>query len=241
MIEPDPGDGQGVVLRKGYLDMVPLNSFYMDGTFVFYDQEFCEENYPANALIWRMVSTFYAGNLEAQKLLPREILLKRYGLDRKQETWQKMEAEFLSDLLHQKTLLKYHNQCRRNYETLYYNRRRMNYSDEEYHRLFMDIFHNADTRKLILFGSGIVTKRFLSLYRKDYPVYAVIDNKEEKWGQEVEGIPIRSPELLTRILRRKILCPNPTAESLPCVHRRRWHGILSPSLPNAITEALPSV
>ena len=199
MIEPDPGDGQGVVLRKGYLDMVPLNSFYMDGAFVFYDQEFCEENYPANALIWRMVSTFYAGNLEAQKLLPREILLKRYGLDRKLETWQKMEADFLSDLLHQKTLLKYHNQCRRNYGTLYYNRRRMNYSDEEYHRLFVDIFHNADTRKLILFGSGIVTKRFLSLYRKDYPVYAVIDNKEEKWGQEVEGIPIRSPEFLTRM------------------------------------------
>lgn len=199
MIEPDTGDGQGVVLRKGYLDMVPLNSFYMDGTFVFYDQEFCEENYPANALIWRMVSTFYAGNLEAQKLLPREILLKRYGLDRKLETWQKMEADFLSDLLHQKTLLKYHNQCRRNYGTLYYNRRRMNYSDEEYHRLFVDIFHNADTRKLILFGSGIVTKRFLSLYRKDYPVYAVIDNKEEKWGQEVEGIPIRSPEFLTRM------------------------------------------
>lgn len=197
--EPDPGDGQGVVLRKGYLDMVPLNSFYMDGTFVFYDQEFCEENYPANALIWRMVSTFYAGNLEAQKLLPREILLKRYGLDRKLEKWQKMEADFLSDLLHQKTLLKYHNQCRRNYETLYCNRRRMNYSDEEYHRLFVDIFHNADTRKLILFGSGIVTKRFLSLYRKDYPVYAVIDNKEEKWGQEVEGIPIRSPEFLTRM------------------------------------------
>lgn len=203
IIRHDLGDGQGAVLQKGYLDMVPLNSFYLNGTFVFYDQEFCEENYPANALIWRMVSTFYAGNPEAQKLLPREILLKRYDLDRNLEKWQKMEADFLSDLLHQKTLLKYHNQCWRNYGTVYRNRQRMNYSAEEYQRLFVDIFRNTDNRKLVLFGSGNFTKRFLNLYRQEHPVYAVIDNNEEKWGQEVDGIPIQSPELLKQMRKEE--------------------------------------
>ena len=96
--EPDQGDGEGAVLRKGYIDMVPLNSFYMNDTFVFYDQEFCEENYPANALIWRMVATFYAGDLEVQKLLPMDILLERYDLKRRLEKWQKIEWDFLADL-----------------------------------------------------------------------------------------------------------------------------------------------
>lgn len=196
IVAPDTGDGQGAILRRGYLDMVPLNSFYINDTFVFYDQEFCKENYPANGLIWRMIATFYAGDLEAQKLLPMEVLLERYNLKREMENWQKMELAFLADLRQEKALRKYHEKYRRNCDAVNSNRQRLNYSSEQYQRLFIDIFKNADTRKLILFGSGNFTKRFLGLYRQDYPVYAIIDNNREKWGQELEGIPIQSPAIL---------------------------------------------
>lgn len=207
IVKPDQGDGEGAVLRKGYIDMVPLNSFYntlnnntfSNNTFIFFDQEFCEENYPANALIWRMVATFYAGDMEVQKLLPMDVLLERYDLKRKLEKWQKMEWDFLSDLRQEKVLRKYHEKYRRNYDTVNSNRQRLNYSSERYQRLFVDIFRNADTRKLILFGSGNFTKRFLGLYRQDYPVYAIIDNNQEKWGQEIDGIPIRPPEILDQL------------------------------------------
>lgn len=199
ILEPDRGDGNGAVLRKGYIDMVPLNSFYLGGTFVFYDQEFCMENYPANALIWRMVATFYAGDLEVEKLLPMKILLDRYDLNRKLSKWQKLEWDFLADLRQEKTLRKYHEACRRNYDVVNSNRQRLNYSSDEYQKLFIDIFRNADTRKLILFGSGNFTKRFLSLYGQDYPVYAVVDNNREKWGQKIEGVSIQSPELVSAL------------------------------------------
>lgn len=195
----DRGDGEGVLLKKGYLDMVPLNSFYKEGTFVFYDQEFCEEHYPANAVIWRMIATFYAGDMEVQKILPIEVLLERYDLKKKLEKWQKMEGEFLARLRQERVLQRYHDKYRQNYNVIHSNRQRMNYSAEEYQKLFVDIFRNAGTRKLVLFGSGVFARRFLELYRQDYPVYAVVDNNEDKWGQKIGDIEIQSPKILQQM------------------------------------------
>ena len=195
IIEPDKGDGNGAILKYGYLDMVPLNSFYKDGEFVFYDQEFCLENYPANVLIWRMISSFYFGDMEANKLLQREVLLERYDLKRNLEKWQRMEWEFLGELKNDRQLWEYRKQNRRDGNVVNSNRQRLNYSAEDYQRLFIDIFKNADTRKLILFGSGNFTKKFLNLYKDSYPVFAIVDNNSEKWGQEMEGVTIHSPKL----------------------------------------------
>ena len=196
IIRPDQGDGEGAILKRGYLDMVPLNSFYVRGTFVFYDQEFCEENYPANEIIWRMVATFYAGDIEAEKLLPRDRLLERYGLMERLEQWQKMEWEFLEKLRKEKELQAYHDRCWRSQEVVAANRWRMNYSADEYQTMFFDIFRDADSKKLILFGAGKFTRRFLSSYDKDHQIYAIVDNNERMWGQEIEGIIVRPPEFL---------------------------------------------
>ena len=192
----DQGDGEGVILSRGYLDMVPLNSFYIDGTFVFYDQEFCEEHYPANAILSRMVHTFYAGNGEFQKYYPIEKLLERYGLTKKIEQWRKMEHEFLAELRKERELRQYHEACRGNTGAIHANRQRINYSEENYRRLFMDIFENIDNRKLILFGSGLYAKRFIGLYQQEYPVSFIVDNNQEKWGQQLCQIPIQQPDSL---------------------------------------------
>lgn len=199
IVKADSEDGRGAILKRGYLDLVPLNSFYMDGNFVFYDQEFYVENYPANAIVSRMLTTFYAGNIELNRIMPMNQLLERYGLNKYLGQWYNMEWDFLSKLRNDRELHFYRESCRRNTDLLNANRQRMNYSEEEYQQLFIDVFHNADTRKLILFGAGIFTKRFLELYGQDYPVFAIIDNNEKKWGQKLDGVEICSPKLLTKL------------------------------------------
>ncbi len=203
IVKSDQGDGEGAILRRGYLDMVPLNSFYIDGTFVFYDQEFCEENYPANAILSRMVYTFYAGNNELQRYYSIEKLLERYGLTKKIEQWRRMEHKFLADLRKERELRQYHETCRGTVGVIHSNRQRVNYSEENYRRLFIDIFETADDRKLILFGSGQYAKRFLELYHQEYPVTLIVDNNKEKWGQQLNDIPIQRPESLCDMQNRE--------------------------------------
>ena len=196
IVKEDIGDGEGAVLRRGYLELVPLNCFWIDGEFVFFDQEFYVENYPANAIITRMINTFYSGNLDLNRIISKEELFKRYHLTKQIDRWQGMEFSFLSKLLNLESLSAYYGKRRYNEDVANSNRQRINCSEAEYRKIFINIFKNADTRKLILFGAGNFAKKFLALYGQDYPVYAIIDNNREKWGQEIDGVKIQSPEIL---------------------------------------------
>lgn len=200
-VHEDLGDGEGILLQRGYLDMVPLNSFFMNGTFVFYDQEFCVDNYPANTLLMRMIMTFYSGNPQLHKILPMEVLMKRYGLWEKRDNWCRMEWEFLATLRKEKELRLYHEAHRADSEVVNSNRQRMNFSTEAYQRLFVNIFDHLENRQLILFGSGAFSKKFLTLYGKDFPVKAILDNQPARWGKDLAGIEIFSPAFLQKLAK----------------------------------------
>lgn len=196
VVKEDLGDGEGAILRRGYPDMVPLNCFHVDGEFLFYDQEFSVGNYPANAIMARTITTFYCGYREANRIIPMDALFQRYHLAQKREKWIQMEGAFLTELLNHSQLSVYYNQHRISEGALNSNRQRINCTDWEYRKLFVDIFEHADTRRLILFGSGNFAEKFLTLYGRDYPVYAIIDNNEKKWGTKIKGIEVQSPDIL---------------------------------------------
>lgn len=199
IISPDTGDGRGAVLRQGFMDLVPLNSFYIDGSFVFYDQEFCMDELPANVLIWRMVASFYAADLGAEKIYPKDRLLERYHLKERLSEWKTAEWDFLKALRKETLLEEYHRKRHADRETILNNRKRMNASARYLEQKHEDIFAGIEGRQLILFGTGKYAQKFLALYGEDFPVYAMLDNNAEKTGQKLCGIPIKAPSYLLEL------------------------------------------
>lgn len=201
------GRDLGPILERGYIDMVPLNCFY-DGTiedsksrFIYYDQEFYWDNCPAKAIMYRSISIIYDGtDKEFERIMPRTELLDRYGLAGCEDLWQRMSSRFTETLRNQKQLRPYYENKRVDGRILYTNREKINYSAKEYQRIFVDIFNDySDDKKLILFGSGRFTERFLFEFAGDYSIYSIVDNNSAKWGTTMAGIPVNSPDILREI------------------------------------------
>lgn len=194
-VSEDAGDGEGILLEKGYPDLVPLNAFYVDGKFVFFDQEFAIENYPANMTIWRAVSSMGPAVAKCEKYT-MEDLYKRYGIFEKLSKWQAMEWDFISKLRKEKEMAPYYSKIRYDGNKVYSNRLRMNFSAEEYMQKFVNLFKGLENKKVIVFGSGQFAKQFMQMYGGDYDVAAVIDNRKDKHGEKFYGVKIYGAEIL---------------------------------------------
>lgn len=210
------GRDLGPILLKGYIDMVPLNCFYdvnekdFKKRFIYYDQEFYWKNCPAKAIMYRSITIIYdKTDEEFEHIVPQELLLERYGLAECQDIWIRMSARFTDTLRNQRTLLPYYENTRTDGRILYTNREKINYSTKEYQKLFVDIFDEAENKKIVLFGSGRFAEKFLFQFGDDYPIYAIVDNNCSKWGTSMGQIPIISPDELKEIPpkeRHVIIC-----------------------------------
>lgn len=201
------GRDVGPVLARGYIDMVPLNCFYDESAkdsksrFIYYDQEFYWENCPAKAVMYRSIMIIYDGtDKEFERIVAKGDLLDRYGLSECEDMWQRMSSRFTDVLRNQKPLRPYYENKRIDGRILYTNREKINYSAKEYQKVFADIFDGFDdSKKLILFGSGRFTERFLFQFAGDYNIYSIVDNNSAKWGTTMQGVPVNSPDILKDI------------------------------------------
>ena len=189
----------GVILKRGYVDMVSLNCFHTEKGFLFFDQEFYIESFPANAIFIRTIDFIYRSCPELEMLYPRDELLRYFDLYEHRNTWKNFVNTFLADLRNEKELAVYHRQHRRNEKVVWSNRYRMDYTQEEYDRLFTNILKDAANRKLYLFGSGCYAEQFIAQFGQYYKIEGILDNDEEKWDKNVAGIEIHSPSSLEGI------------------------------------------
>lgn len=81
----------GPVLEKACIDMIPFNCFYTEGAYLFYDQEFVRENYPASYVMFRALRYTYSFAPEAETMLPLAEIRQRYGLS--DALWAAYESE----------------------------------------------------------------------------------------------------------------------------------------------------
>ena len=186
----------GVILKRGYLDLVSLNCFHVNGEFVFYDQELYLENVPAKAILLRTIEFIYKFHGDLDRILPRKEVMERYGLREHKDLFGKFTWRFLNELRHDDGLSDYFREGRREYGTVMENRRRMNYSEEEYRLIFKDIFHHTRGRRLYLFGSGKYARRFRERYGSAYPAEGYLDNDRSRWGTMVDGLSVQGPHML---------------------------------------------
>ena len=180
---------------KGYPDLIPLNGFYHDNQFMFFDQEFSTQDYPAEVAILRTVNSLSPAVTACEKYT-MDGLYQRYGLKENLNKWQAMEWDFISKLRKEKELAPYFSKMRCDGNKVYSNRLRMNFSAEEYLSKFVNIFKDLDKKKVVVFGSGLFAKQFMQMYGGDYNVTAIIDNRKDKWGEEFFGVKISGVDVL---------------------------------------------
>ena len=189
----------GVILKRGYIDMVSINCFHTENGFVFFDQEFYIENFPANAIFIRTIDFIYWNNPDMFKLYPRDELLKYFKLYEYRTTWRGKVNSFLGELRSEEELSAYHRMYRRDNRVIMPNRFRMDYSQEEYERLFTNIFKGVGSKKIYLFGSGKYSEKFIEQFGQYYDIAGIVDNNKERWGEKLLGIEICSPNILGKL------------------------------------------
>ena len=183
----------GVILKRGYVDLASINCFHTGKGFLFFDQESYLENFPANAIFIRTIDFIYKDRPELEQIQPREELYKYFNLFEHRATWWKAGSMFLNKLRNDEGLARYHRRYRRDEHIVTSNRYRMDYTQEEYDRLFGNIFKGVGNKKIFLFGSGNYAKRFIEQFGKYFEISGILDNNKDRWGDNIAGIKIGSP------------------------------------------------
>ncbi len=85
----------GVILEHAYIDMIPLNCFYIDQKFVFFDQEFRVSNYPARYVMFRALRYTELACRQNGQEFDLEYFKKRYQLKQIWKACMEEEDRFI--------------------------------------------------------------------------------------------------------------------------------------------------
>lgn len=189
----------GATYQKVYIDLVPLNCFVVDGEFVFYDQEFCEENYPINVVLLRAIDIIYMGDKQMEEIVPESFFLNKYNLTDKVNAYRAKGHNYIEKLRNRDTLAEFNAAHMVDATAINANRQRMNFSIQEYNKLFMNLMNNTENKQIFIFGSGQWARKFVAEFGEVLSINAMLDNQEENQGKVIAGIHVMSPDVLKNL------------------------------------------
>lgn len=184
------------IYHEVYIDMVPLNAFYKEGEFVFFDQEFKEHNYPVKVVLARAIDILYGGDKRMEEIVPVEYFLSQYDMWGKISVYRTMGDTYIKSLRNTNSLAEYNSRHLAQMSEINVNKQRINFTEEEYRGVFVDLLKDTKDKKVYVFGSGVWARKFIAEYGDRVCIQALMDNNSDRWGQIVEGVEVISPEVL---------------------------------------------
>lgn len=194
----------GPILAEGFMDLVPLNCFWDGESYLIFDQEYVEKNIPAKLMMLRSIIIMYDGVDFKDALVTPEELYDRYGITNSLEALRKLEASFVTRLRenHGSSLLTISpNEIKENYQRIFAGKN--DKMSENTLELLMKQYkeHCFETQDadVVLWGAGNWCDKFLSFYKDEFNVIAIIDSDLQKQGMSLYGIKIRDESVLEEI------------------------------------------
>ena len=195
---PEDRASIGVVLERGYPDLASINCFETENGPLYFDQEFYVPQLSTNSIFMRTLEFVYSNCPQMYQVIKYDDLLDYFNLSRHKAFFQAQANKYIADFVNKKELASFEKMNQPDYHNLATNRFRMDYTQEEYEKLFTDIFKDAEGKKMYLFGSGDYAKKFIDKYKDQYDIAGIIDNNRDKWGTDLEGIRIYQPAQLLK-------------------------------------------
>jgi cytidyltransferase-like protein len=212
----DPNIDWGPILSKAYLEMIPVNCFFDNGQFLFFDQEFVKENYPAKYVMFRAINDIYWFAPHTEQYVSRHEMKERYGLTELWPFFLKEERRF-QDQLRQREMYKQFykwasidlNNIMRNGRLLLMEKSQQIHANIPKRERIFAAVDGVEGKLIVLFGAGRMMEHYLKKYGSNYPPSYIIDNDKTKWNTEKHGFLIQSPQLLKELIPgqyRVIIC-----------------------------------
>lgn len=89
-------ENSGPILKNAFIELIPLNCFWINGSYLFFDQEFVFENIPAKYILFRGIDISLQYIVGMQQIISRQDFEERYGISC--ELWdyfKKKDTEFV--------------------------------------------------------------------------------------------------------------------------------------------------
>lgn len=195
-----PDADWGIILKKAYIEMIPVNSFWVDEDILFYDQEFTKENCPANYVLFRALRDIYTFSPEIEEYISLEEMKVRYGLSATWDIYAQEEERFQTELRRRNLYTGFYPWVKHLFGTVQENRRQFDLAEDQKERDYFNAVSNLDDRRIVLFGAGRMAGHYLNRYGKEYSPVFIVDNASDKWGTKKDGFEIKSPEALLRLM-----------------------------------------